>query len=483
MRGPRALPVLAVAAAWSVVGVALSGLTRTLYTFLVARVEGEVVTGVVGAQLALAAFATMLWPAATGQAASKFVARAQGLRDEGLAASVTRHLRGRTLLTGSIAAVLAVAAAVLVLHEPVSSALAVAPLVLGYAAYLLTRGVLLGSGRVAEATRRELVALVLSLGVLAVLLAVGATPWLVLPLALGYVVYAVLGARRRPGTPRPAPVEPALRREMDAFVAWGVLGNVASAGLLQLSLVVAGATQRDADVGQLTAAVALATPASMIARSLVQVLFPAMARSLAAGDRETVRRQTDLVTRGIVAAFVPLFGVLVLGSGLLIRVYGEDFRDPTALRILLVAVLLTTLPVAAVASMTSGGADGIRRSALMSLAGFVLGLVGMAALTSGAGIVGIAVAYLAGAFLTSLLPWVWVWRTQEQRWGGLSLRVLLAVAVLVTVLVVQDDLPGGPVLAPVLLGVVLLGVWGAASARDLRAVLRNRSAPGDVRAP
>ncbi|NIZ91530.1 lipopolysaccharide biosynthesis protein [Kineococcus rubinsiae] len=472
MRRLPVLPVLAVAAAWSVVGVVLSGLTRTGYTLILGNTEGPALTGVVGAQISLAVLATMLWPAATGSAASKFVARAQGAGDEPLAAGVAAHLGRRTLATGAVTAVLAGVAAVVVLGERPATALAVLPLVLGYSAYLLTRGVLLGQGRVARSTRAELVALVVSLGGLALVLVRGATPLVLLPLAGGYVAYAALGWPRRSAG---GAVEPGLRREMDAFVAWGVLGNVASAGLLQLCLVVAGATRPDAEVGLLTAAVALATPASLVARSLVQVLFPTMARSVGAGDHDAVRRQTDVVTRGIVTVFVPAFAVLVLAARPLLRLVGTDFGGgTTALRILLVAVLLTTLPVAAVAAMTSGVAAGIRRSALMSATGLAVGVVGLSVLTGPFGIEGIAVAYLLGALVTVALPWAWTWRAQGQRWTGLTVRTGLGLAAIVAALAVQAALPAGTWWGTALPAAVLVAGWAAASARDVRALLGGR---------
>jgi len=467
------LPVLAVAAAWSTVGVVVSGLTRTGYTFVLGNVEGTELTGVVGAQISLAVLATMLWPAATGSAASKFVARAQGAGDEPLAAGVAAHLGRRTLATGAATAVLAGLAAVVVYGERPATALAVLPLVLGYSAYLLTRGVLLGQGRVARATRAEVVALVVSLGGLAALLAGGATPFVLLPLAAGYVAYAALGWPRRVAD---GAVDAGLRREMDAFVAWGVLGNVASAGLLQLCVVVAGASRPATEVGLLTGAVALATPASLVARSLVQVLFPTMARSVGAGDHDAVRRQTDVVTRGIVTVFVPVFAVLVLAAEPLLGLVGRGFDDgATALRILLVAVLLTTLPVAAVAAMTSGAAAGIRRSATMSAAGLGVGVLGLAAFTGPFGIEGIAVAYLLGALVTVALPWAWTWRAQGQRWSGLTARVLLGVAGIVAALAVQAALPAGAWWGTALPAVVLVAVWAAASAREVRTLLAARA--------
>nr|WP_240895374.1 lipid II flippase MurJ [Kineococcus siccus] len=262
---------------------------------------------------------------------------------------------------------------------------------------------------------------------------------------------------------------------MDAFVAWGVLGNVASAGLLQLCVVVARAERPVVEVGLLSAAVALATPASLVARSLVQVLFPAMARSVGAGDLDAVRRRTDVVTRGIVTVFVPAFALLVLAARPLLRVMGGDFGGgTTALRILLVAVLLTTLPVAAVAAMTSGAAAGIRRSALMSATGLGVGVVGLALLTRPFGIEGIAVAYLLGALVTVALPWAWTWRAQRQRWTGLTVRVVLGLAALGAALAVQAALPAGAWWGTAAPAAVLVAGWAAVSARDVRALLGGR---------
>ncbi|GAA4969904.1 lipopolysaccharide biosynthesis protein [Kineococcus glutinatus] len=473
--GRRRVPVLAVAAGLSVVGVLLAGLTRTGYNLLVSNLRGEEVLGVLGPQIALAVLASMLWPAAAGAAASKFTARALGARDAAQVAALARHLRRRTLATGAVSAVLVGAWAGLRRGDGVGPALAVAALAMAYAGYLLSRGTLLGHGRVARATAWEGVALVLALGCLLVLLLTGAALPLLLPLALGYAAYAVAGWPRARGA---GPLPPGLRREVDAFVAWGVLGNVASAGLLQLCLVVAGEAVPAREAGLLAAAVTLATPASMLARSLVQVLFPAMARSAGAGDAAAVRRQADRVTRGAVAVFVPLFAVLVLGARPLLRLAGEDFAGGVpALRVLLVAVLLTTLPVAAVAALTSGAARGIRSSALMSTAGFAVGVGALAVLAGPFGVTGIAVAYLLGAAVTSALPWVVVWRAQGQRWAGPTLRVVAAVAALVALVVVQEEAAATAWWAPVVSSAVFCAGWVLLSWGDVRGVLGSRG-PG-----
>lgn len=461
----RSLPPLASAAVLSAVGVAVSGLARFVYSLLVGRFGGTAVLGGVNAAISLAVLASMVWPAATGAAASKFLARAEGAGAQDAAAAASAHLGRRTALSGGVLAVAAVLVARAVLDVPWTTAAAVGVLALAYSAYLLARGVLFGRLRFGTAAVLEGVGAVLSAGLLLGVLLAGWDAVLLLPLALGYAVYAVVGwprgARGRPSAER--------RREMDAFVAWGVVGNIASAGLLQLSVVVAAASDSLHRAGLYAAAVSLATPASMLSRSLAQVLFPSMARASGGGDADGVRRQTDLATRGLVAAMVAVFGVLLVLAEPLLLVYGAGFTAAVPLlQMTLVAVLLSTVSVAAVASLTSGAAAGIRASAGMSAAGFAVGAAVMAATAPSAGVTGVAAGYLAGTAVTAVLPWALVWRRQHLAWTGLSLRVGAAVAVLVAVAVAQAAAGGWPLLVSAGAALVLVAAWAALDRADVR---------------
>jgi putative peptidoglycan lipid II flippase len=494
-RGPavprgRRVPSLTSAAAFSAVGVGVAGVARFAYSLLVGRFEGVTVLGTVNAGISLAVLASMVWPAATGSAASKFLARSEGAAERSRPASagvagsaaagadtaaVAAHLVRRTAVSGVLLAAAAVLVARTVLHSSWGTATLVGLLALAYSGYLLARGSQFGRLRFGVAAASEAVSAVLSAGLLLAVLLLGWNGLLLLPMTIAYATYTVIGWPRG-ARGRPAAAD---RREMDAFVAWGVVGNVASAGLLQLSQVVAEA-QDHSRAGLYAAAVSLATPASLLSRSLAQVLFPSMARAAGGGDAGAVRRQTDAATRGLVTVMVGVFGVLLLLAEPLLHVYGARFVPATPLlQSTLVAVLLSTVSVAAVTSLTSGAASGIRASAGMSAAGFVVGGAVMAATAPSAGVTGVAAGYFAGTTVTAVLPWLLVWRQQRMAWGGLSVRLLAAVAVLVAVALVQRDLSGTATTVVGLAAAVVFGLaWAALNRRELRVMVASvRPAP------
>jgi O-antigen/teichoic acid export membrane protein len=468
-RAPVRAASLASAAVLSTVGVLVSGLARFLYSLLVGRVDGSAVLGQVNANISLATLACMLWPAATGAAASKFLARSGGAGAVDAAAAASAHLLRRTAASAAVLAVAAALAARLVLHASAATAAAVGVLTLAYSAYLLCRGVQFGRLRFGVAAVGEALAAGLSAGLLVGVLVMGWGTALLLPLAAGYALYAAVGWPR--GARGRATHEQ--RREMDAFVAWGVVGNVASAGLLQLSVVVAAASDTPHRTGLYAAAVSLATPASMLSRSLTQVLFPSMARAAGGGDAEGVRLQTDVVTRGLVTVMVAVFGVLLLLAEPLLHVYGASFVPAAGLlQLTLVAVLLSTVSVAAVSALTSGPAWGIRASAGMSAAGFVVGGAVMAATAPAWGVSGVALGYSAGTAVTAALPWALVWRRQRMAWTSLTLRLAAAIAVLGGAVVLERRVAAEEaVAADGAAALVFLALWSLAGREDLRRVL------------
>lgn len=477
MRAPSRLlrSPLATAAGLSAVGIGVAGLVRLAYSVLVGRDGGPSALAAVNASISLALLASMLGPSAAGSAASKFVARASGAG--GGAPAAAAHLLRRTALLAPLLAVGAAAASVLVLDGSWSTAAGVAFLVLSVSAYLFTRGVLLGLGRVARTAVAEGVSAVVAVGLLTGVLAAGWSALVLAPLGLGYLAYAALAWPRgvlRPGG-RP---HPAQRRELDAFLGWGVLGSVCSAGLMQLSVVVAAGADTPRRAGLYAAAVAVGTPAASLAAPLAQVLFPSMARAAGGGDLAAVRRQTDVATRGLVLVLGVAFGsVFLLAAPLLRLAYDERFLAAVPLlQLVVVAVLLSTVTVPAVSSLTSGSADGVRLVARTSAAGFATGTAVMVAAAPVLGVGGVVVGYLVGTLVTNALPWWVVWHRHGHDWGRLSARVLGAVAVLALLGVLQQRLPAdaagaGATALAVALAAGFSGLWLLAGRRDVRLLL------------
>src|SRR3954469_17933400 len=66
----------------STIGIGVQGLLRFTISVIVGRVGGPAVLGVVNSAISGALFLSLLWPASSGAAASKFVARARGAGDD-----------------------------------------------------------------------------------------------------------------------------------------------------------------------------------------------------------------------------------------------------------------------------------------------------------------------------------------------------------------------------------------------------------------
>ncbi len=447
----RSLPVLAV---FSTTGVLVQGVARFLYSLLIGRVLGAAVLGVVNPAISVAMLASILLPSATGSAATKFMARSHGAGRPEDAAAVEAHLARRVLAAAVVLAPASAVVSLLVLHTSGWTAASVAWLTAAYSGYLFVRGVQFGTKRVGRATVWEVGSALTSIVLLAVVLFRHSPGWLLVPMCVGYTAYAALGWPRLRG----AGPDKALRREMDAFTGWAVMGNLASAGLLQLSLVLAGASDTALKAGIYAAAVALATPASLLSRSLSLVLIPSMASAVGRGDTRGLRTQLDLVTRGLVVVMVAVFGSLALCAHVLLSFFGPAFTDGTPLlRLLLAAVLLSTVSVGAVNGLTSGASEGIRLSALSSSVGFVLGLVIMVVATVAGGVLVVAVGYLAGTAVTALVPMVIMARRGGVHWWGLVLRGALGVAaVCVLLLLTRGDTS---ILAAAVTTVVFLLAW------------------------
>ncbi len=405
----------------SSVGMLLSGGAQLVLSVVVGQVAGPAMLGSVRGALALANTASLLTPSAAGQTASLFVAREAAADNEPLALGVARHLAGRVALAMVVLMpVTAVAASLLIGATPADAAW-VAALVLALGAYQMARGMRFGWGHVGRATLWEAGNTLLTLALLAAVLLARNPGWLLAPLVAGNLLYAIgawtnlLGKAEHPGDE--------LRRELDAYIRWGIVGTVASTGLMQMSMVIAKATATADGAGWYAAAVSLATPLSMLARALSMALFPEMARQRGRQDHAATRATTHRATWGLVAAMTPAFAALIAVSQPLMElVYGEAFhRAVPSLRVLLVAVLWSVVPVAATNSINVRGAAGVRLSAVLSWAGLVVGIAAIGILVGPLGIDGVALGYLAGATTTAVGAWLVVWRRDGHRWGVLSM--------------------------------------------------------------
>lgn len=239
---------------------------------------------------------------------------------------------------------------------------------MGYSGYSFTRGLLFGAGQIRRATFYDIASGALAvLGVgLGLLLGIRGV-YALSPLAVAYLIFA---AANWPYSRAVVPRDP-LRREMDSFVLLGVLGTVMSAGFLQVSMLIARATDVPVAAGYYAAAMSLATPLSMMTTSISLVLFPAMAAAWGRGDEAYSLKQADIATRGIAALVVPLFGAAILCNEMVVLlVWGSEFeRTAKLLPIMLAAVCANALGVVSICSLNTRSQRGMKLTTFSTFCG------------------------------------------------------------------------------------------------------------------
>ncbi|WP_007023983.1 hypothetical protein [Saccharomonospora iraqiensis] len=449
-------------------GIAVQGAVRFVYSLLVGRTLPTGFLSATNSAISTAMFATMLWPVSLGAAAAKFVARESG--DLTVRTALTRHLARLSLLTSAALGVGAgTVTYVLLAPGELTTAVFVALLTVGLSAYNFVRGVQYATGRILRATVWDGLSFVVAVGGLVLVLVFDLRAWLLLPLTAGYAVYSVAGWPRTGG----GPVGPELRSEINRFVAWGVLGSLATGGFLQLTMVLAHQTGDATGADAYAAALTLATPASMLGSVLSLLLLPALSAAVGRGDLTAVRGHTDLAHRALIIIVGGVFGALVVGARLVIALVWPDLSSAVpVLEILLAATFLYTASIVVTESIRSYDERGARVMALTRTAGFVVGLTVALALVPALSVLGIALGYLTGMTITGLVPVVLVWRRDGHRWAGLATRVSTGAVLAGAMLTVRATEPG-PGWLDVALTALFAVAWLGLHHRDTRTVIRR----------
>jgi len=371
------------------VGIGVQGVAKLLVTVVVGRVFGTETLGQTTALLSLSVFVALLWPNAAGNTASRFLAIA--LRGRRSDAAVNRLLGVSMLVSSAVLAAVTVPIALAWGNGP-GMVLGGAAVVVGYGLYCYARGAQLGYDRAPRVALWDSVTSVLALGLLVVACVARLEPFVLLPLAIGYTVFAIACWPRGNGF-SPTSREPAAG--VLVFAAWNVLAVVTSNGLLQLTMISAQVTSSAHDAGVYAAAFTLATPASMLGQALGQVLVPAFAHRTDGGSLRS--RGALLLVVGFAAASAVVFGLVALLAGWFLPiVYPAEGATAVAdLRYLMVAVWVFTVGLVPAALLLAAGRS--RQVALASVAGFVVGAGLMAVLGPVAGVAGGTTGFLAGS--------------------------------------------------------------------------------------
>lgn len=367
----------------STIGLGVQGLARFAYTILIGRMAGEAALADASALLSVSVWMALAMPQGLGVAASRF------LPTPDLAASAARQLTRWFWIASPALALLTVPIAFWIVGDIVSS-LTCALLVFTYNAYVFTRGAMMGEDRVLRATIADIVSSILAVTALALVL-FGALNWaLLLPLAIGFGVFALMTRTRT----APGSVSREQKQVFGRFVRDTVIGGLAVGGLLPTTMVFVRAFDTPLQAGLFAAALSLATPANMVAQAVNQVLLPYFARIL--DDRSAMLRAQRKMFLLSTALFAIVFGLLALFAPFILSViYGDRFAGGTfAMQVLLGVVFLISATTAPSAYLYASGQQ--RVYAVTWLVALIVGTVIMLVTTPTMGMEGALIGYGVG---------------------------------------------------------------------------------------
>lgn len=402
-------------AAYTTTGIASQGLARLVVNLVIGLKAGPATLGLASSAIATAQIFALFYPTTAGAAAIKYTA--QRSSDRGTQQNIAAHIARR----GTVATILLAGLSAPVWYGINGSAdnLWVVPvLTIAYSGYSISRGIQLGRGHVRRSAAWEIAAASVSVvGVCAAVAAGIRDARVVLPVAVGYLAYTAANMTWQ----RPGKVPRALRREIDGFIALGVLATVTSAGFLNISVIMARLLGGVDGAGQYVAALTLVMPASLVSLSLSAVLMPTMAAAYASGGPLKLRPLTDRAVRVVATVSVPVFLALIVASPVLVdAIWGAGYSEAGKVApILLVSSLISTTAVPAVTSLTCQSQRSVAASTIGTVLGAFVGSAAWAVLLPSSGLEGIAVGYLVGTAVTSIIPVLLVWRSDRHAWFGL----------------------------------------------------------------
>ncbi|WP_313354655.1 hypothetical protein [Microbacterium sp.] len=365
----------------STTGMAVQGLARFGYTLVIGRLSGPETLGEITAILSLSVYMGLLWPAGTSTAATRYYATS-------VFAAEGAHAIRRSWLLGTVVLSALIVPVTLWMTEDLALAFTSAALMFSYSAYMFTRGELTGEDRLGWAAVADALSSALALTALLVTTLFKLSWAMLLPLTLGYLLFAVLSRSRT----KSKPADPALKREIFAFSWRTSVGMLVGGGLLPITIVFVRGFETPETAGLFAAALSLATPASMISLALNQVLIPHLAR-MNPTDRRVFHRRTFVLAS---AFFALVFGALALAAPLIVNfVYGPTYAGAEhPMRALLLGVYLFSAAAVPSALLLIDGRE--RVYARIWLISFIVGMTMMATLSPLVGEWGTLAGYVVG---------------------------------------------------------------------------------------
>lgn len=399
------------------------GGTRLLLSVIVGRFAGRESLGELTALLSVPTFLVLLWPQALGAAASRRIAAARArsdLVDERRSAS---YVALAAATTGSALGGIAAAWTLLALSMSWTAAASCGLLTLSLSAYAAVRGIRNGRMELPAAALWDVSGSLLALVLMITLRHSQNAAVLMMPMAVPYLVGAIAGwpaPTRSPGR--------SARREIRRFSMWTSVQVVANGGMLPLLTIIAAATMSGSDLGDLGAAMSIATPTVIFSIALRTSLAPFVARELALGDERTAAANVDRAFKGLVALLVPAFVLLTFWShDVMHLIYTDEFGSSYGvLSILLMGTCLQAVNASPIWFMSS--AEGARPLGLSYALGLVVAVVVAVPASTVLGSAGTALAFLVGSLVAVSLTTVRAWRETGMLWTPVLVLLVAGLA-------------------------------------------------------
>ncbi|WP_246956592.1 hypothetical protein [Brachybacterium sp. Marseille-Q7125] len=459
--------------ALAMAGSIAQSVSRFVVNWLIGRLGGPSLLGQAASTIAFAQLLTLVGPTSIGVALTRELANARGQKDLELLEARAAHLSRRSwqvLPLLSVIALFAWRAG----GNSWTTGLAAASLVMGYSLYNITRGKLYGLGRLRRSALWDLgtsVALILLVAVAIALF--GARLEILFAVAAVYVLYSLMNTSGHRGVH-------AKTSGTDRFVIIDLVGTVASAGFLQVSILASRHWGGEIGSGHYSAAFSLALPVSLLVRSATQVLYPRLAvdSGASAGDRAAVHASAFAT---VMAAIIPLaLGLIgLLGPQIVPVLWGDQYRAAVApLQIIIVGLTLAGVATASVSLMTVTSARTQAVATALSIVGALIGAAVWLFAGESWGILGVAAGYSAGAGAIAIGCMIFAQVRLGALMGPTLVRALLQLGIFggLCVWTSTADHAGTPVYASGLFTAISATLW-MIPLRQLRG--RHRLAPRD----
>ncbi|MGC5077823.1 lipopolysaccharide biosynthesis protein [Agrococcus sp. DT81.2] len=454
---------------------AFQGVARLVANVAIGRLGDPALLGMTQSAIASGNIGSLLFASSASAAASRNIAFERAKQERERAHAVAVHLSRRSVAASVVIGLLAASVQYFVTGDLVF-AIAVLVLCVTSSAYALSRGLHLGAGEIGRLATWEIgIATAALIGTAALLLGGVRSIWVVAPIAVGHVAMAAFAWPRR----SPKQLSRVDKRSIRTFVLLGTIGTLSSAGFIQLAIIWSNGLNGPAYAGQMTAALSMVGPATMVAGAISQVLFPTLAAHHGSQDTSGLAGRVDRSTAYVSVVMVAMLcAIMPLAQPLFDVIWGAEFGAAVVIFYALAAgMVLNAAAGPAVSSITSRSNSGMAFSAISSALGFAVGVSSWIVIGAFDPELAVPIGYLIGVSVIAAVPYVRAWRELKMRWWSRTARTMLGILA-ATGTSIALDAAGAPLYLRIATAVVLTAAWvfgNPAQVRQIIARLRPRT--------